>query len=273
MNKQRPFARKRFGQNFLRDHSMIQKIVQHASLSQGEHVIEIGPGKGAMTSHMLKAGVSLTAIEIDRDLAGELNHQFAHNDDFNIITADVLKTDWNDFCRPGVINRVVANLPYNISTPILFRLIKHRKQFASATLMVQKELAERICHKGEKRNRKDYGVLSVIADSVFETELLFNVSSRCFVPEPKVDSSVIRLTPRDLLKGEEEAFFSFIRRVFNQRRKLLSTHLRKNEEDLYSKLPDADKEMIINMRPENLNPEQYFNLFYNGRIQDDLPQS
>lgn len=207
MKKRRPYARKRFGQHFLRDQAIIQRIVESAEPEAGDYLIEIGPGRGALTSCLLGTGCLLTVIEVDRDLADDLLKQYGKLDNFRLITADILKTDWTAFCEENSTNKIVANLPYNISTPILFRLIANRSKFKSATLMVQKEVAERICHKGEKKNRKDYGVLSVIADSVFKTELLFNVSAKSFIPQPKVESSVIRLIPKNHVLKEETAFF------------------------------------------------------------------
>ncbi len=267
MKKGRPYARKRFGQHFLKDSNIVQRIVRSAELRECDHIVEIGPGRGALTTRLLDTGANLTVIEIDRDLANDLTKQYDKHDRFSLLNADVLKIDWSEFCSTDLKTKLVANLPYNISTPILFKLIANRHLFSVAIIMVQKEVAKRICHKGDTGNRKDYGVLSVIADSVFETELLFNVPPGSFVPAPKVDSSVIRLVPKNNMINDEQIFFDFVRRAFNQRRKLLVNHLRKNEEAIFQRLSEGDLSFLEGTRPDNLTPHQYLSLFYHHEIQ------
>lgn len=268
MKRKKPFARKRFGQHFLSDPSIVDRIVTASDVSESEHVFEIGPGRGALTEHLLSTGADVTVIEIDRDLSDILRVQFKLKERFRLITADVLELDWSDHIHADRENKIIANLPYNISTPLLFKIIKHRALFKSITVMVQKELAERICHTGEGGHLKVYGGLSVIMNLIFHSRLLFTVPPECFVPQPKVESAVLSLEPKNEKLPDEEAFFTFVRGAFNARRKLLGSQLKKREPDVYSRLPHKDRDLIAGLRPENLLPDQYFRLFYKGRISE-----
>ncbi len=266
MKQSRPRARKRFGQNFLRDQSIIDEIIAAADPQEGDHVIEIGPGRGVLTSAILSQELALTAIEIDRDLSRDLREKHRHNPDFQLIEADVLKTDWNSLVKKDCRNKLIANLPYNISTPLFFRMVEHRAGFQSFTIMIQKEVALRISHPGRNKNLKDYGILSVIAQSVFDTKLVRDVPASCFVPEPKVNSAVIQLIPKAAELPEEQVFFEFVKRAFNQRRKLLLSFLKKNEQTLYGKLSSDTINCLKNLRAENLSAFDYHQLFYEHQI-------
>lgn len=269
MKKRKPFARKRFGQHFLSDPSVVDRIVAAADVSDDEHVFEIGPGRGALTESLLSTGAEVTVIEVDRDLSDVLRVQFKLEKRFNLITADVLSLDWSEHVYSDRNNKIIANLPYNISTPLLFKIVKHRTLFHSVTVMVQKELAERICHTGEGGKLKTYGGLSVIMNTVFKPTLLFTVPPECFVPQPKVDSAVLTLEPKREKLQDENAFFNFVRSAFNFRRKLLINQLKKNEPELVSGLSSTDLEFLSGARPENLLPQHYVRLFYQGRICGD----
>lgn len=262
--RKQPFARKRFGQNFLNNASVIENIIESAELSEEDHVIEIGPGRGALTRKLLEKNVRLTAIEIDNDLTKILNAEFGGNDRFNLVNEDVLNLDWSELVKNNTNCKVIANLPYNISTPLFFRFVAHRKHFKSFTIMLQKEVAERICHDGTGKKLKDYGILSIIADSVFRSKILFDVAPECFYPVPKVSSAVIQLLPEERQLDDEERFFDFVKRAFNLRRKLLLTHLKKYEEELYQRLQVDDLKYLEGLRAENLVPQQYRDLYYRG---------
>jgi len=257
----KPFARKRFGQNFLTDNSIVQKIVDSAELSSDEHVIEIGPGRGKLTIPLINTGVSLTLVEIDRDLVAELEETLPMQDQINLVQGDILKCDWKDLIKDGATNKIIANLPYNISSPLFFKLVRERHQLESITIMVQKELAERILHDGKGKKLKDYGILSVVAGNTFHVKKICSVSSSCFTPRPKVESTVIQLTPiKNYIKNEQD-FFQFVKKSFNGRRKLFLTHLKKNETELYEELSSQTLQFLHNLRPENLLPEQYLKLY------------
>ncbi len=268
MTHRRPYARKRFGQHFLQDNGVLNNIVSAANISVDDHIIEIGPGRGALTKKLLESGAMVSVVEIDRDLAGDLEKEFSNHPNFKIVTADILQIDWDEILNKDRSNKIIANLPYNISTPLFFKFIKWRDQIKSLTVMVQKEVAERLCHNGEGKKLKDYGVLSVISTLVFDSKLLFKVPPTCFYPKPKVDSAVIQLEPKEVALNDETQFFNFVQRAFNLRRKLFTTFLKKNEPELYDQLPEQDRTYIENLRPENILPGQYLKLYYESRIQD-----
>ncbi len=269
MNKKRPFARKRFGRNFLKDMAIVDTIINSADISEKDHIIEIGPGRGVLTTSFLKTGVSVTAVEIDRDLSKELKEKYKDSENLSIITEDVLKCDWSELIQKGKINKIIANLPYNISTPLFFKFVEYRKSFHSITIMVQKELAERIVHTGEGKKLKDYGILSVISKNIFEVKRVCDVPASSFVPQPKVESAVIQLLPLKKEIQNEDRFFRFVRNAFNFRRKRLLTQLRNSEPTIFGKLSDRDLEYLKNLRPENLSPGQYLRLFEEGKIESD----
>lgn len=261
MTRKLTFARKRFGQHFLRDMSVVETILASVNLTKEDHVIEIGPGQGALTKEILKRGISLTAIEIDRDLTKRLKCQFSGVEDLNLLQGDILKIKWHDLVRPDKTNKIVANLPYNISTPFFFKLIEHRNLFHSTTIMVQKELALRLCHSGQGKKLKDYGILSVIATNTFNMNWICEVPPSSFVPMPKVDSAVIQLLPKTNLIKNEKAFFQFVSLAFSARRKFLLTTLRKKQPLLYQDLSLEELQSLATLRPENLLPKQYLQLF------------
>ena len=266
MKSTHPFARKRFGQNFLWSRTVIDEILSTANPIEGEHVLEIGPGQGAITSKILERGASITAVEIDRDLVKDLRRRFGNKIQFRIIEADILNCEWHELVQTDRKNKIIANLPYNISTPLFFRIVRHRSYFDSITIMVQKEVAHRIRHTGQGKKLKDYGILSVIANTVFQTKQICEVSAGCFFPKPKVDSAVIRLIPKQVTIPDETAFFDFIKRAFNQRRKLFLSFLRKNEKALMQKLSPDSIDQLTRLRPENLSPADYYRLFHEHRI-------
>lgn len=213
--------KKRFGQHFLTDQGVIDAIVQAIYPQPGQSLIEIGPGQGVLTRHLLKACGALTVVEIDRDLAGQLAGRLAMMDgDVQIINQDVLNYDF-----PGSQLRVVGNLPYNISTPLLFHLFACHERIADMHFMLQKEVVDRLV---ASPGSKAYGRLSVMAQFHATMVQLFDVPPEAFDPPPKVDSSVIRLTPRAMSVSEralEGPLEHVSRQAFSQRRKTLRNAL------------------------------------------------
>jgi len=260
MKKNKPFARKRFGQNFLICDYVIDEILHAANLTPADHIIEIGPGRGALTQAILKSDVSLTAIEIDRDLSSALKVQFFGLDHFNLVEGDILKLDWSEVLEAHQLYKLIANLPYNISTPLFFKIISSRQRFSSITIMVQKEVATRLMHNGTGKNLKEYGILSVIADILFEINLICDVPATCFNPAPKVASAVIQLIPKKTTIPEETAFFTLVKKMFNHRRKLLLSSLKKNQPELFEKLSPATLKKMESIRPENLSPNDFLEI-------------
>ena len=215
-------ARKRFGQNFLTDASAIAAIVAAVNPAPGECLVEIGPGLGALTRPLLAAAGQLHAIEIDRDLAQALEQEFGAR--LKLHTGDVLQFD---FAALGERLRVIGNLPYNISTPLLFHLAQCAAQIRDIHVMLQKEVVERmVAAPGDS----DFGRLSVMLQYRFELEKLLDVPALAFEPVPKVDSAVIRLTPlrpQRYVARDEVQFARVVATAFSQRRKTVRNSLRK----------------------------------------------
>lgn len=216
-------ARKRFGQNFLRDQNVIDRIVRSINPQPGQRMVEIGPGRGAMTWPLLDALGELTAIEIDRDLVPILREQSAAHGKLTLIEADVLTVDFSALASAGRL-RVAGNLPYNISTPVLFHLLEHAAAIEDMHFMLQREVVDRMA---APHGDKVYGRLSVALQARCKVEKLFRVMPGSFWPVPKVESAIVRLTP--LHDPEREALTQpldqVLRAAFTQRRKTLSNAL------------------------------------------------
>jgi 16S rRNA (adenine1518-N6/adenine1519-N6)-dimethyltransferase len=217
---------KRLGQNFLKDPRVINRIIEEFAPEPDESVIEIGPGTGALTSILLSKAARVIAVELDNELAPMLRERFREHGNFKLLHADALETD---FCAeiPGDQKaRLVANLPYNISTAILQRLIAQRRCLAEMILMLQKEVAERIQAPAGSSER---GYLSVLVEAYCESEKLFDVAPGSFRPQPKVWSSVVRLKFRsqiDVESANEELFWFVVSAGFMQKRKTILNNLR-----------------------------------------------
>lgn len=214
---------KSLGQNFLNQPAIAGKIVELACISPGELVWEIGPGHGILTRALLAAGARVWAIELDRRLEQPLRDEFG--DSINLLMQDVLKLDWEaETSRAGQPLKLVANIPYNITSPLLSKLEKHHQAFASATLMVQKEVAERIC---APPGRKAYGVMTLRLKRIFDAELLMDVPRENFSPVPGVDSAVLFLKPR-AIPAQIPNLAQYLRLIdlaFAHRRKTLRNNL------------------------------------------------
>jgi len=209
-------ARKRFGQHFLTDGSVIDAIIDAIDPKPGEAVVEIGPGLGAMTTPLVARCGALTVIELDRDLAQRLRRRT----ELTVIEADVLTVDFGAVAREhGQRLRVVGNLPYNISTPILFHLLGAVAHVADQHFMLQKEVVERMA---AAPGSKDYGRLSVMLQWRYDIESVLDVSAQAFEPPPRVESAVVRMLPLPVVPALDPALLTELVRVaFSQRRKLL----------------------------------------------------
>jgi 16S rRNA (adenine1518-N6/adenine1519-N6)-dimethyltransferase len=209
-------ARKRFGQHFLVDSGVIDAIVRAIDPRAGEHIVEIGPGRGALTEPLRASGARLTLVELDRDLAAH----WRKVPDIELLQADVLRVDFAGLAtNSGQALRVVGNLPYNISTPILFHLLAAASHLVDQHVMLQKEVVDRIAAAPGGR---DYGRLSVMLQWRYEVERLFDVSAAAFEPAPRVTSGVLRMTPLAAPPRLDAALLSRIVTLsFSQRRKLL----------------------------------------------------
>ncbi len=241
-----PKTKKSLGQHFLKDGNMISKIVDAIPASPDDTVIEIGPGAGALTNLLSERFKNLSVIEIDGRMVEFLEETFPG---LEIIQKDVLKFNWSDVNTEGGPLHIIGNLPYYITSQILFSLLEKREHLTSALLMMQKEVAERIV--AEPRS-KEYGILSVQTRLMSTPEILFDVPPQVFSPPPKVNSSVLKLTfNKPPLSCLDKNLKTVVRMAFNQRRKKLSNALKR----LDAELPSG--EFDFNLRAEALSPEMY----------------
>ncbi|MCV6621172.1 MAG: 16S rRNA (adenine(1518)-N(6)/adenine(1519)-N(6))-dimethyltransferase RsmA [Cellvibrionaceae bacterium] len=245
-------ARKRFGQNFLSDPGIIQRIVSSIAPREDDNIVEIGPGKGAITALLLEACPKLNVVELDRDLIPILLAQFAVFKDFKIHQADALKFDFSSLAEDKAI-RIVGNLPYNISTPLIFHLLSYHGKVQDMHFMLQKEVVERMA---AVPGQKSYGRLGIMVQYYCQVENLFLVPPECFQPQPKVDSAIVRLKPFQELPHpakDVKLLERVVNVAFQQRRKTLRNGLKQlaNSEQLDALKTD------ISVRAENLSVEQF----------------
>ncbi len=219
---------KKFGQNFLIDSNILDKIVQSAGVTKEDCVLEIGPGIGTMTQYLAEAAREVVAVEIDKNLIPILKDTLSEYDNVTVINEDILKVDLNQIVQDkngGRPIKVVANLPYYITTPIIMGLFENHVPLKSITIMVQKEVADRM-QVGP--GTKDYGALSLAVQYYAKPEIITRVPASCFMPRPNVDSTVIRLERYEeppVFVKDEKYLFAVIRASFNQRRKTLANGL------------------------------------------------
>ncbi len=245
-------AKRSLGQNFLIGSHYPQRIVNSVAPRADETIIEIGPGHGALTGLLIESGARIIAIELDRELIPRLSERFGENENFRLIVADALAVDFCEVIAPNAAARVVANLPYYISTPILQRLIEHRRCLREMTLMLQREVVERIAAAPGGR---EYGYLSALAQFYCEVEKLFDVPPGAFRPAPKVHSSVIRLRARDrtVAVDDEPLFIELTKVLFAQRRKTIFNNLRAAS----ARLKAADEPRISSwLSQSSLDPQR-----------------
>ena len=229
---------KRFGQNFLVDTNILEGIVETAEITKDDLVLEIGPGIGTMTQYLCEAAGKVIAVEIDSMLLPILEHTLSEYDNVEVINQDILKVDIKSLIEEkskGRTVKVVANLPYYITTPIIMKLFESGLIFESITIMVQKEVAERI---QAKEGSKDYGAITLAIRYYSTAETKMIVSANCFMPKPNVDSAVVKLTRhKDAIVdvNDEKLMNKIIRASFNQRRKTLVNGLKNSSELHFSK--------------------------------------
>lgn len=258
---------KKFGQNFLIDGHVLDKIIAAAEVTKEDCVVEIGPGIGTLTQYLAEAARNVISIEIDKMLIPILQETLADYDNVTVINQDVLKTDLQELVREhneGRPVKVVANLPYYITTPIIMNLFESRLPVSSVTVMVQKEVAQRM-QAGP--GTKDYGALSLAVQYFAVPYIAANVPPNCFMPRPRVGSAVIRLTRHEkppVEVADEQAMFQIIRASFNQRRKTLvnslhnSPQISKTKEEILRALEQMGLSQTV--RGEALTLEQFARL-------------
>lgn len=256
-------ARKRFGQNFLHDPGIIQRIIDAIHPLPGQLIVEIGPGQAALTEYLVASGASVNAIELDRDLADWLEPHFASASNFQLHRSDILKFDLNTILdaqdhSPADARsmRVIGNLPYNISTPCLFHLLKYANRIEDMVFMLQKEVVQRLA---AEPGSGQYGRLSVMIQYHCQVEALFDVPPGAFNPPPKVTSAIVRLRPRQQIDhpAQDPAMFqTVVREAFSQRRKTLRNCLK----PLLKQFPDANLPIDLSRRAETLTVAEFVQL-------------
>ncbi|MGM9892709.1 16S rRNA (adenine(1518)-N(6)/adenine(1519)-N(6))-dimethyltransferase RsmA [Limosilactobacillus sp.] len=271
MEKYGIHTKKSFGQNFLTDLNVLQNIVQAAEITKDDNVIEIGPGIGALTEQLAQAAGEVLALEIDQDLIPVLNEVLAPYDNVTVLKQDVLQANLPDliqeyFTDPQRPVKVVANLPYYITSPILMNLLASPVNWAAICVMMQKEVAQRLT---AQPGTKQYGALTLAIEYQMTAKIAFNVSRRVFVPSPNVDSAIVVLKPRTeplaVTPFDKQRLFGFIRGCFAHRRKSLWNNLQATvgktpatKEKMQAILGQLD--LSPQIRPERLTLVQFINL-------------
>lgn len=258
LNKYGLRANKKLGQNFLINESIIYDIVKKANVTKEDVVIEIGPGLGSLTKELINNAKKVIAIELDPNMIDILKSRFGIFDNFEVIYGDVLKIDLEELIKGYDSVKVVANLPYYITTPIIMKLLEDKLKIKSITVMVQKEVGERICatHKD-----KEYGAITVSVQYYSEPQIIIDVPKENFLPAPEVDSCVIRLDMREkppVFIKDEKLFFRLVKGAFTQRRKTINNSLTcsgKSKEEIMATLNKLG--IDSKLRAENLSIQQY----------------
>lgn len=220
-------ARKRFGQNFLQDTNVINSIIGSAMLNETQHWVEIGAGQGALTKRLIDKVKFLDVVELDRDLVAFLQRQFSAHVNWQLHSADALQFDFSQLARENQKLRIIGNLPYNISTPLMFHLLSHAYCIQDMLFMLQKEVVDRLCALPDS---KSYGRLSVMMQYYCKTEWLFDVPPESFQPVPRVMSAMVRLIPYEIPQvtiTNVAVFERVVADAFSQRRKTLRNALKK----------------------------------------------
>ena len=251
---------KSLGQNFLHDESILDSIVEGADVCKDDLVIEIGPGVGSLTAKLLQKAAEVVSIELDNDLIPILENELSQEENFTLIHDDALKVDFKEIIKDHKSVKLVANLPYYVTTPIIVKLLKEQYNFKSLTIMIQKEVAERI---DAEPNCKEYGSLSLLVQYYCNTKIIKRVSPGAFIPQPKVDSIVIRLDRLEKPRvdvTDEDLMFKIIRNAFNMRRKTLLNgvkFLNMKKEDILKAFENAS--IDPKRRGETLSLEEFRN--------------
>lgn len=249
------FPSRKLGQNFLHDTNILKKIVSLGNLQKDtDEVLEIGPGLGSLTVHLAQNSRTVFAIEKDERLLEHLKKNLANIENVLLIHEDALDMNFSGLSDNRL--KLIANLPYNISTPLLFKIHSERDLFSSIIVMLQKEVGERICSEPDK---KSYGVLSVLFQNYFDTKLNFTVKPSAFSPKPKVDSVVISLTPleKPRFQTEDHDFFrKFVKSAFSTRRKMIGNSLSASFDKEFIKKALENAGIDLKRRAENLSVEE-----------------
>ncbi len=245
-------AKKHLGQHFLHDESIAKKIADTLTLDGYSNVLEIGPGMGVLTRHLLEKSITITALELDSESVAYLETHF-NSPSLRVEEGDFLKYDLSHLMGNAPF-AIIGNFPYNISSQIVFKMLEWREQIPELSGMFQKEVAQRIC---EKEGNKTYGILSVLVQAFYKAEYLFTVKPGVFNPPPKVDSGVLRLVrlADHSLPCDEKLFFKVVKTAFQQRRKTLRNSLK-----IFNLSEKLKEDTIFGQRPEQLSVKAFIEL-------------
>jgi len=233
-------ANKSFGQNFLIDKNILDIIIETGKIEKNDHIIEVGPGLGVLTNELLQKAKKVTSIELDKKLIPVLQENFATSKNFDLINEDALK-----FTPPHTTYKVIANIPYNITSPLISHFLQNKNKPISLTLLIQKEVAEKIIDKKQS-------ILSLQVKLFAEAKLIKKVSKNCFYPAPKIDSAIIHLKTHNKYSQEEAIkILTLAKKAFSQKRKKLST-------TIGSEIKESP--IDLNRRPETLSIEEWKSL-------------
>ena len=254
---------KSLGQNFLIDGNIVRKIVETAEISKEDYVLEVGPGMGTLTEELALNAKKVVAVELDKNLRPVLKETLGKYENVEIVFGDILKLDLEEIIKDKMDDKkikIVANLPYYITTPIIALFLENNYNIDSINVMVQKEVAERIT---ASPNNKSYGSLIIFAQFYSDPEIVMNIAKTVFIPQPKVDSAVIRLKITNKYPNvDQENFFKIVKAAFSQRRKTilntLSSGLDLDKDQIRKILEESQIE--TNKRAENLSIEDYIKL-------------
>jgi 16S rRNA (adenine1518-N6/adenine1519-N6)-dimethyltransferase len=251
------FHKKKWGQNFLKDKNIVAKIVRESGITPEDEIWEIGPGMGILTEAILNVSKNLTAFEIDNDVIEIIEERFGNQ--VKLIKGDVIKTDWNELLHNKV--HIVANIPYQITSPLLYKICNHSDKIASATLMVQKEFADRL---RAVPNTKEYAALTIKTQFFYNIKMLFKVPAHVFNPPPRVDSAIIRLEIRDDIPQIDnlKLFNRLVDASFAMRRKTLRNNLKNFLGTENLQLLEEENIIDLRRRGETLSEEEFLNLYY-----------
>ena len=248
------FAKKSFGQNFLVDQNYIDKIISALNPHASETVVEIGAGRGALTEKLIEKAGKVFAIELDRDLIPFIEEKFKDRENFELVEANALKINYSKFHIPNSKVKLVANLPYYISTAILQKLIEQRGVFSEMVLMFQREVVQRITARIGNSER---GFLTILTEAYLSAERLFDVPPNAFLPTPKVWSSVVRLKPRENQIANEKLFREVVSAGFMQKRKTIFNNLKNFSPQLDMKKILENARIDANRRAESLTVDEW----------------
>ena len=253
--------KKQFGQNFIFDTNLLKFIVESAGVTKEDDVIEIGAGAGTLTNQIALKAKSVTSFEIDKSLVERLKKLENEHDNLKFVFEDFMQVDLNKYIVDDKRFKVVANIPYYITTPIIFKLLDFAKNIDSMMFMVQREVAERFC---AECNNKDYGITSVILQSIADVKYVRTVKRECFTPAPNVDSALIRLDLKlDKYDIKNREFFvDFVHNAFAMRRKTLVNNLLKHYNCARGEIEGVLAQLDLNVmvRPENISVEKFIKL-------------